>query len=504
MCQSKENGGERCQNAASAECRETANAQRREKYAEDKFLIGQNKEHADVMAEAWFTRNQLLADIEDLDALKANALQDPENTELGERVRKASLHAELATNLVNEKAVGRLHDIALLTVEDIDSFDTAQKDSLVENAILYKHYYAAKMTKNAKDFTTPVTAKAWKKFIDGLAENLAKDGNEATTEQLAALETLYKADTLPDLTSFKAYGDVASYKEKAISQQENQYAVLGALRDVEPAMVKQYYDAYRQQYINTTVKPELPSTWVRGDFVDSGLMVQRDSCFVPSDPASLYANFRIRGDKDAIAKKHRGNRLIASIDIETAGNNGEGIHAAAAFIPARGKIIEVGITTYTQSGKKVEEYSSLYRPDDEFLALNGTGAVEVHNITVSDLDGAPTWESEQAEVFNRLNGHIVLAQNYDFERNWLSEHCPGFADAKLPYSDTLEQARVGLNLPAYKLQRICSEVGVPYLCSHRAFADAVMTLRAYFKVQNHMETEWASDPVRAEMPALTL
>lgn len=475
-----------------------------EKLLEANLLVVQNQEHAALMDSAWGERNQLLADIENVDEVKAQALATPDDEALVERARKASLHSELAENLLKEKAIGRIHDIALLTVEDIEEFDTAQKDSLIENAILYKHYYAAKMTKNPKDFTTQVTEKVWNKFLDTLVENLTKDGKEVNAAQLVAVENLRTTVERPDVTSFKAYSDVSGYKEKSVNQLTQQYAVLGALRTVDPEIVKDYYAAYRQQYLDTDIKPELPQTWIRGDFADSGLMIQRDSCFIPSDAASLYANFRIRGDKNAIAEKHRNNTLIASIDIETAGNNGEGIHAAASFIPARGKIIEVGITTYTQGGELVEEYSSLYRPDDEFLELNGTGAVEIHNITVADLDGAPTWESEQAEVFRRLSGHNVLAQNYDFEKKWLSEHCPGFADAKLPYSDTLEQSRVGLNMPSYKLETICSMLGIAYKNSHRALADAQMTIRAFFLIRTLMEEEWASDPVRAIMPTINL
>lgn len=498
MCQSKAHGGHRCPASLSHEGRVKHNTQRREKYAENKFLVEQSAEHSELMNSlhtALAERKAQLADPNLADSLKdVLAKGTPEEKTAAQGLLQEQA---LAQHLAYEHKTGRVEALATL-YGPLSAFDEEQNASIVDNSIQYRNGTTKRMARNDKDVNQQIPRDKWLAKIDAMQEECTVDGT-LTAEQEAALATLRQSEA-PDIITFSAYEALGKkFRQAGYGQQQN-IKNISVLNNIDEETAAAYFAAYRNQYLESEDKPTVPSHWVRGEYGVGGLLNSRGTAMIPATDADMYATFRLRNDPKAVAEEHRSPQNIASIDLETAGPKGR-----SGFEPENGHIIEVGIVEYNEKGKEVSRLSQLYRPDDKFLAQHGTGAEEIHQISVKDLDGAPAWnEAESQKVLDSLKGRTVLAQNYDFENKWLSYHTPGFTESNLPVSDTLEMAQSFLDLPNYKLKTICSEVGVAYTNGHRATHDAEVTVKAYFKLRERMAAEWNADPLRAKMPPVTI
>lgn len=510
MCQSKSHGGRRC--VLSKERRAKRNEKRRVQYATEKFVAKQTEAHEEWLNEADAAIKQfhndstpagLAALQEKVEALDAED-KSPEAKALIARYRQVSWAAQFEESRRIEEENGRQNDISTLfqKLPESDGFDDDEFDSIVTNVRYYKERMAARMTKTDKDFSKPVTEAAWNKYLDTTEESLKE--NNVYDDEAQEVITRLRASEAPDTISLSSYSSIQDYITQAKTEQEKQLTTAGDLIGAKQEDVRRYFDAYRQQYQEIAAKdpqnaPKAPAHWVAGRFKDSGLVKQKDSSIAPSDEASMYALYRIRVDEEAMPSSVVTPRNIASIDLETASAKGE---SAAAV--NNGRIIEVGIVEYTPDGKEVGRYSQLVRPETEFLEKNGTGAQDIHNIAPSDLDGQPTWEEVKAQVYAKLKGRTMLAQNTEFEKRWLSGKSEEFKAAIPPNADTLEIARKHIEMPTYKLNNICSAVKVAYTDGHRATHDAEVTGEAFFKMKKMIRDEWFASPARRHAPALNL
>lgn len=161
---------------------------------------------------------------------------------------------------------------------------------------------------------------------------------------------------------------------------------------------------------------------------------------------------------------------IVAIDLET-----------TRLSPRKGHIIELGLTERDHRGNEVACLDILCGIPEPIIETHGTGAVEVHGITVDDVRTKPTFDRVASVILERLQGRVILAHNASFEKNWLSQHIPGFVEADIPFIDTMQLATLFMpELPNSQLNTVCDALGVPYTNGHRAFHDAEVTAEAFF------------------------
>lgn len=263
--------------------------------------------------------------------------------------------------------------------------------------------------------------------------------------------------------------------------------VTAAFRGVHGSEMEKQFHAYADQYrdLPEDERPVPPAEWLAAKVPGHpGYKTLK-----AKDPASIWAAYRCQSDPDGIS----GDAHYASIDLETSGPSDN-----RAFMPKFGAIIEVGIVVYDRHGDEVERYESLIRPSDEAAnrvnedgTLQGTGAVDIHNITMDDVKDAPDWETISPEIKRMMSGRVTLAQNSPFENTWLEHHMgeENF-DKGRGMSDTLVVARNNFVLENHKLSTICEKVGVEYTNGHRAMHDAEVAAHAFFAMHNLFEEEY--------------
>lgn len=430
-------------------------------------------------------------------------LIETENNVAPYRARLAAAERTYAmqTNAAAEIKNGRAKLIATLAPNPDNYFSPEELDSIVEAQREYKERSAHKYGSTP---TVRMTPKTYQVFCDDIAYRLRKEHKgKIPAEQQEALTAL-RAMTPPDSVNIGAYKDMESAVERSRKALTSEISKIAALQNVDRGTAERFYDGYRNQYLkdyshlDPKDQPNPPKHWVKGEFKFAGFKKDFSSNFAPSDPASMYAVFRLRSDPQAIPDKYKTVKEIASIDLETAGPEGrEGLQ------PQNGRIIEVGVVSYDPVSKKeTGRYEQLIKPEHMFLKKHGTGAEDVHHISVDDLADKPAWETVKNDTVGALNNKVLLAQNSSFEISWLKHHSdPAFISA-LPVVDTLDIAKKHLDIPNHRLSSICKNVGVEYTDGHRATHDARVTGEAYFKLLKKIEREWRKKPARAQAPAL--
>lgn len=428
--------------------------------------------------------------------------------DLRSRLAIAERTFKMQTNALLEVKNGRADLIATLAPNPNNYFTPEELRTIVDSEREYKERSAQRYNAQVSNRTTDKTYAA---FCDDIEYRLKQENKgHLTDEQTAALAEL-RTMTPPDSVNFGAYKDMDNAIRRSREALKSELEKAAALQSVDKLTAESFYDGYRQQYLEKYAdlpakdQPNPPKRWIKGEFNLAGYKNDFSSNFAPSDPASLYAIYRLRSDPNAIPETFKKRLDVASIDLETAGPAGpEGLK------PNRGRIIEVGVVSYDHKTQQENgRYEQLIKPEPLFLRKNGTGAEDVHHISVEDLNGKPSWEAVKADVEASLRGKTLLAQNVRFEKSWLSYHGDPIFMSSIPIVDTLDLGKKHLDIPNHKLATICASVGVDYTDGHRATHDARVTGEAYFKLLKHIKRVWDSKPSRrdseplVELPALS-
>lgn len=374
----------------------------------------------------------------------------------------------------------------LKVVQHTRDLDGPQTDAVFRKAL-----------KRARPAVADPTEAEWNAYLDARIYRLALDEiDNPTYERLARRLHAAKTD-VPDARTYAALQDIEMRAEKAVKAINRQVETAAAFRGADLDEVRERFAAYRAQYrkdlrtLPAAERPDPPQEWVEG-FTTRDMM----SVSAPADRATLYAIYRCQADPHAFASTT--GKRFASIDLETAGPEGK-----AGFAPENGSIIEVGIMEYDEHGNEIAVYEQLIAPHPEVAARCGTGAVEVHGITMSDVAGAPEWGKVAAQVADRLHGRTLMAQNARFENGWLGHHLTAAGhdfDRHGPTVDTMCIAKQHLPLDNHRLATICAAVGVDYTDGHRALHDARVAGQAFFAIRRAIHATYLSSPARANTP----
>lgn len=170
-------------------------------------------------------------------------------------------------------------------------------------------------------------------------------------------------------------------------------------------------------------------------------------------------------------KEYRGQELFVtpnsyvSLDIETTGLN-----------PMRDKVIEVGAIKVI-NGEIVDTFSTLINP----LVPIPYNITRITGLYDEDVNGEPVFNEIASDLYNFINGFIILGQNIKFDLSFLFE---AFKEVGIEinndYVDLLRISRKkSPNLSNHKLGTVANHLNVSYLGAHRAINDAIITYKCY-------------------------
>lgn len=124
----------------------------------------------------------------------------------------------------------------------------------------------------------------------------------------------------PNKVSLHAYRSIGHALEKSKQQLNDEFHKISAIQDASPKTVAEYFDAYRQQYkekyanLPAEQQPNPPKDWIEGDLPRNGLTKNEETFFIPRDPSTLYAIYKLRTDLNAIPDYLKQSTKIAAID----------------------------------------------------------------------------------------------------------------------------------------------------------------------------------------------
>lgn len=148
--------------------------------------------------------------------------------------------------------------------------------------------------------------------------------------------------------------------------------------------------------------------------------------------------------------------VFCAIDYETCG-------------PERYAACSIGLVRI-ENGRLGKSFVHLIRPPSRRVLFT-----DVHGLTWRDLCNQPTYPELWPAIADFVQGcDGFVAHNASFDRSVWRSCCEtfGLPDPNLPFYCTLKGSRAALNLTSYRLNIVCSSLGIP-LNHHEALSDAL-------------------------------
>lgn len=169
------------------------------------------------------------------------------------------------------------------------------------------------------------------------------------------------------------------------------------------------------------------------------------------------------------------SKPLIGVDIEATG-----------FSPYYGHIIETGVTVRDHRNQEVRKIKRLHGIPRRAQIGSGTGAEDVHGISVEDIDGKDRFHDPrfQATLLDVFKSGILLAHNASYEDRWFRVHLKGYAEARdrgdITIIDSMNVSRTLVKgTPNHTLKSFVEFNGMEYVNAHRAYNDAVMMTDAF-------------------------
>lgn len=211
--------------------------------------------------------------------------------------------------------------------------------------------------------------------------------------------------------------------------------------------------------------------------------VVRDNPELGSDAAmrEVFKNMKIRTDKN-----------IVSVDLEVASPLVNG-HVDSGKCSS---IIEVGYIVRRPNGQ-VEKKSYLCGIPKNLEYAEGTGAEEVHNISVDMIKGMKVFVADkdrQQELLKDLQGSVLVAHNATYEDQQFTHNLYKYNQAKndgvIEILDTKKLCEFFVPSSVNNTNKCFVEAtGGSYENAHRAFDDCHMTLNALLRLFGEEEID---------------
>lgn len=144
---------------------------------------------------------------------------------------------------------------------------------------------------------------------------------------------------------------------------------------------------------------------------------------------------------------------IAVIDLETTG------------FGRTDRVVEVSIVVAdSDSMEVVEEFDTLINPQRD------VGPTNIHGVTASMVEAAPTFEDVSAVIADLLDESVLVAHNLSFDQRFLLSEFDRSGGKLNP-----GRGQCTLRLSGERLEVACQRLGIPLDNHHRALADARAT-----------------------------
>jgi len=201
-------------------------------------------------------------------------------------------------------------------------------------------------------------------------------------------------------------------------------------------------------------------------------------------PENRVANSDQISDSSIPFKKFSGNRFAqdsakGAVFTYASLEKGESYSAPYAIIDlettgldkTKNRIIEIAIRRIDNSGKFIDEISTLINPE-----VSDVGPTFIHHIKPEHVLDAPTFSEFAPEILNRLSGSIVVAHHAAFEDGFLGAEFAriGVGIPSMPAIDTLWLSRQVIDLPNYKMATVIDAFGIKEEDAHTALGDVRM------------------------------
>lgn len=129
------------------------------------------------------------------------------------------------------------------------------------------------------------------------------------------------------------------------------------------------------------------------------------------------------------------------------------------------RVVEVAAVTLDGSSLEVvDEYDTLINPQRD------VGPVNIHGVTASMVEAAPTFDEVGAALGSKLDGAVLVAHNLQFDARMLSQEFE-----RIDISFDAGEGICTLAATHEKLIKACRRFGVALEHQHRALADARAT-----------------------------
>lgn len=175
----------------------------------------------------------------------------------------------------------------------------------------------------AEDLVNQINSKSGEDYYEYVAK-ISKSINATygrnVSQQLINDSQLLDSLEPPSQTNLHAYRSIGNAINKAKEQTRDELMRIAAIQDASPAIIAEYFDAYRQQYkekyshLPQKEQPNPPREWIEGSLPKSGLTKNDTTFFVPRDPATLYAIYKLRTDLNAVPDYLKQSSKISAID----------------------------------------------------------------------------------------------------------------------------------------------------------------------------------------------
>lgn len=195
----------------------------------------------------------------------------------------------------------------------------------------------------------------------------------------------------------------------------------------------------------------------------------------------------------------RKDKFFIALDLETASPSEVDLRGKFDF-GARTEIIEIGYLKVSLDEEKnftPLHYSELFGVHKDLFDTNGTGLVEVHNITKEMVEGKDRFiENDEAQLalYHILKNCVLVAHNARFEIGQLSHHLKGFnklyKSGNLEILDTMHVSKFYMPENERNTNECFVEsTGGQYENAHRAYDDAVMSFNSLMRLKGLSEFE---------------
>jgi hypothetical protein len=244
------------------------------------------------------------------------------NPALISRVIRARVTRNFQTEALKEIQSGRVYAISLIaslydntySQQEVETIIACAREAIEESAIK-----KAIRLGNIKDVSMNeerldqivsqpniIAEKEYETFTSNIYKVLLKKYDNRIPENILKQYNLLESMSAPTIINMRVYSSLGNALEYSKNQLVKELGYIAAIQDTTPEIAAEYYEHYREQYLNNYLhlpleqQPMPPRTWIEGVLFDNGMAKYSQTNFIPRDPASLYAIYRMRVDLNAI------------------------------------------------------------------------------------------------------------------------------------------------------------------------------------------------------------